>query len=703
MVGIGWRRDIMRVRQAIEAGAVALLALGILGAMCITGLASGEPATLTLWAVPTPHATPSGIATADGLVYFGESNADHVGRLDPVTNLVTEWSVGRGPQELTMGPAGGVYFTERWGDRIGRVVPSGSFYTSEIAGDVGCQPSGIVCDLTGGGTLWYTQRAMGKLTRLTLGGLLFDVLMVQAPTTQSVSPSSTALSPTTATVAPRLTPGNPFLPPGIALAPSTTSGPFTEYEIGDTSTSLRDLAIGPDGTIFVSTEARSIRQFNPTAGTVLYHDLPSDSAAYWVDVDDAGRVWFTESGLARIGRLDPSSGDVIEWTIAGSQPLGIIAASDGTVWFTDRTGDRVGHLDPATHAVTLYSLVAGTRPTDVTLDASGDVWFVAEGNWVGRLALGPVLGPPPVAEGITGIRLTPTSPTTATVTVDYVYWGGAGLPIYLGGLPTIGGATAMEFGYVPGSISAAGSGSASFSLTYMGTDCRTTDGFTAYLYGADRAVITTESASTAATWGPCVSVSPGLPGMALTVDRGCGGAYSIGDPVTISITATETASASLFDFETAGTQKQIAPGLIPAGMTRTVTGTISGPRGVEGLVVLGQTTSGTWVSAGCTLAIAGGTAGAASVEVDRGCGATYRYGETATAILTSSAIGVARLYQFTRDGHVSLVTILPILPGITERIGAPISDVSGTSTFLLHVTSASGEVLAAACSYSVVP
>ncbi len=667
------------------------------------GMAAGEPGTLTSWPIPTPLATASGIVAADGFVYFGESNVDQLGRLDPLTDWVTEWGVGRGPQELALGPAGGIYFTERWGDRIGRILPAGNFYTSERAGDVGSQPTGIACDLTGVGTVWYTQRAMGKLTRLTLGGLMFDVLLGQVPTTRMVSPSTTVLTPTTLAIAPRVTPGNPFLPPGIALAPSTTSGPFVDYEIGDTSTALRDLAIAPDGTLYVSTEARSIRQFNPSSGTVLYHDLPSDSASYGLDVDDAGRVWFTESALSKIGRLDPTSGDVVEWTIAGSQTLGIVAAMDGTVWFTDRDGDRVGHLDPATDAVTLYPLATGCDPTDVTVDATGDVWFVTEANWIGRLSVGPVLGPPPIAEGITGIRVTATSATEGTVTVDYVYSGSRGLPVYVGGLPTVGGTESTQFGYVPARITAAGAGSVSFSLSYYGSACLVTDGVSAYMYGADRMVFVQESEPASALWGSCLSVFPGTAGISVSVNRGCGGAYAIGDSIAVSISATEAVTATLFDFETAGTEKQIALGTIPAGATRTVNGTVSGPRGVEGLVVLARTAGGTWISAGCTFAIAGAAAGAVTVQVDRGCGATYRFAETATAIVTSSVAGLARLYQFTRDGRVGLVTTLPVTPGVTQRVSAPIGDTAGTSTFLLQVTSTAGEILAATCSYTVIP
>ena len=679
--------------------------LAVLVIIACGGLAlgSGEPGTLTSWIVPTGASTPSGILAADGVVYFGESNANRLGRLDPATDVVTEWSVGQGPQELAMGPAGGVYFTERWGDHIGRVLPSGNYYTSETAGASGSQPTGIDCDLIGMGALWYTQREAGKLTRLSLGGLLFDVLMFQAPMTRTVSPSSTPLSPTTLTVAPRVTPGNPLLPPGIALAPHTTSGPYVDYEIGGTSTHLRDLAIAPDGTIFVSTETRSLRQFNPSSITILYHDLPSDSASYYVDVDDAGGVWFTESANGRIGRLDPSSGDVVEWTVPGAQTLGIVAAPDGTVWFTDRVGSRIGHLDPAMGEVTLYPLAAGSGPTDITLDAAGDVWFVAEANWVGRLTLSGVLGMPPLPDGIWAVSVAKLSDTQALVTVDYTYSGSAGLPVFLGGLPTVGGEEAFDFGYSPTRIEAAGSGSASFNLSFTGTACRTTDGIKVYLYGSDRVPFAAYAQVIPLQWGPCGPSGLGLPTITLSVDRGCGGAYAVGDAVSITITPSETVMATLLDFQTDGTQKQIVVGPILGGTARVVHGTVTGPAGTEGVVVRAETESGVWISAGCTLAIGGVAPSTVSVSVDRGCGATYHYGDAATAILQSSVAGVAKLYQVTRTGGVSVAAIRPIQPGTTEYVSAPLGTTTGTSTFLLQVTTASGQVYAATCSYSVVP
>ena len=686
--------------EGLEAGILLLFGLLVCG-LAVFG--SGEPGALTMWTVPTVNSIPGGILVTGGLIYFTESHGNKIGQLDPTASAITEWDVGQGPERVALGPEGGVYFTERWADQIGRILPTSNFYTSESSGAVASEPVGLVADLSGTPSFWYTERGAAKIGELTLGGLLFDVLQGRIPVVHSVSPTTSSLVPTTATVTPRVTPGNPMLPPAIAVAPRTSSGPFTEWTMSGGFMQLRDLVLASDGYVFASTETRSILELNPASDSVLFYDLPTDSMSLRLALDAAGRVWFTESRDEKVGRLNPSSGEVSEWGVTGSQPLDIAVASDGTIWYTDRERSRIAHLEPDAGLLTEYPLAPNSNPLDIVLDASGQVWFTTEQNWIGRLAVGPVLGPPPVADAITAVHVAALSSIEARVTVDYVYSGSHGLPVYVGGLPTVGGAESGSFGYVPGSIPAAGSGSVSFNVSYLGAGCTSTDGMDVYIYDATRATFLSFSAALAMNWGTCSSISSGVPSITLSIDRGCGAAYAIGDTVMIFITPSEKVTGTLIDFDTAGTQNAIALGTIPAGTTRAVPATVTGPAGVEAVAVMAQTAGGTWVSAGCTLAIAGASAAAVSVTTDRGCGATYHYGETATAIMQSSVLGVARLYQITRDGNITGVSSLPIFPGVTERISAPIGATAGTSTFVLDVTSALGQVLAATCSYVVVP
>ncbi len=687
------------------------LVLGICVSLGVAALAGGEPGTLTTWSIPTLNSVPFGVVSVGGLVYFAEVGGNKIGGLDPSANAISEWDVGQGPYDVEAGPAGALYFTERLGGRIGLLTPGGIYYASESVGASGADPLGLAIGLSGDNALWFVERGLGRVGRLALGGLLFDVVQPRTPVVHPVGPTTSPVAPTTTVLLPRVTPGNPMLPPAIALAARSGSAPYTEWTVPTSAYNLRDLVLAPSGKVFASTETASILELDPDSNSILFHDLPTGSVSLELALDPSGKVWFTESASDTVGRLDPSTGEVVEWAVpAGGQPVGIVLAPDGTLWFAERQGDRIGHLEPAINTLTEYPLPHNTYPVDVALDASGQVWFTAErSNVVGRLAIGPTLGLPPllVLDAVTGVHMTFVSTTQAQVTIDYIYSGGHGLPVYVGALATRGGALDTAFGDVPAIIPAAGAGSVTVSLSYTGGGCDVTDGIQVFLYDAiARATFFTADAAYAANWGTCgPSGGPpsGLPAVSVSVDRGCGSDYNSGDPITVSITTSDTATCTLVDFGNTGTQKRTELGTIPAGSTASITGTITGPAGLETLVVMAQTTSGVWVSSACTFSVGGANPSLVSVSVDRGCGATYHYGETATAIIQSSVSGFARLYQVTRDGQVAAITALPIVAGLTQEIKAPIGPVTGTSTFILQMQSTSGQTLTASCSYSVVP
>jgi len=82
----------------------------------------------------------------------------------------------------------------------------------------------------------------------------------------------------------------------------------------------------------------------PTAGSVVSTNV----------TDEEGYVWFTEGGWRgsaggnKIGRLDPATGDVIEFPLPrpNSQPLGMTRGQDGSIWFSQVTGAHVCRILP---------------------------------------------------------------------------------------------------------------------------------------------------------------------------------------------------------------------------------------------------------------------------------------------------------------------------------------------------------------------
>lgn len=82
----------------------------------------------------------------------------------------------------------------------------------------------------------------------------------------------------------------------------------------------------------------------PTPGSVVSTNI----------TDEEGYVWFTEGGWRgsaggnKIGRLDPRSGKIEEFTLPheNSQPLGMTRGKDDSIWFSLVTGARVCRVLP---------------------------------------------------------------------------------------------------------------------------------------------------------------------------------------------------------------------------------------------------------------------------------------------------------------------------------------------------------------------
>jgi virginiamycin B lyase len=74
-------------------------------------------------------------------------------------------------------------------------------------------------------------------------------------------------------------------------------------------------------------------------------------------------IWYVNSGLGRLGRLDPNSGQTKEWPSPSgskSHPYGI-AIVDGIVWYNE-SGQRLDVLvrfDPATERFQSWPIASG--------------------------------------------------------------------------------------------------------------------------------------------------------------------------------------------------------------------------------------------------------------------------------------------------------------------------------------------------------
>jgi streptogramin lyase len=143
------------------------LVTGVLLAASAWLLSSGSTAQaqssrwFTEWTVPTGASEPLfARPVTDDTVFFTERLAGKLGRLNPETNAITEWTVFGFPHDLTFG-FGGVFFANQSGF-IGKLMPGTSQVTYWPVA------LGIPEHLKlAGNTVWFTDAA-GRIGRLNL-------------------------------------------------------------------------------------------------------------------------------------------------------------------------------------------------------------------------------------------------------------------------------------------------------------------------------------------------------------------------------------------------------------------------------------------------------------------------------------------------------------------------------------------------------
>jgi len=215
--------------------------------------------------------------------------------------------------------------------------------------------------------------------------------------------------------------GNTGSPAKIARI--TPGGAITEFVAdgadGCNGCLLTDIAQGPGGILYITTNSATLLRFNvstgsfgsavPVTGSGSFNRLAVGGGNVWitdftndavwrvdiatenvtstpfVDPDDVavdtnGNAWVTDNNDS-IVELGPT-GTVISTTTTTVPPDAITVTNTNQVWFTSAVPATVGHLTPGSpNTVELFPL-ADTRPLGIAASPNGSVWFTqnATGN-----------------------------------------------------------------------------------------------------------------------------------------------------------------------------------------------------------------------------------------------------------------------------------------------------------------------------------
>ncbi|MBA2287349.1 MAG: protein kinase [Ktedonobacteraceae bacterium] len=140
------------------------------------------PASITEFLIPTADSRPGGItAGPNGNLWFTEDYGNKIGRISP-SGTITEFLIPTAqsyPIEITAGPDGNLWFTEGIGNKIGRISPNGTITEFHIPTSHS-HPYGITAGP--GGNLWFTEINSNKIGRISSNGTITEF---HIPTAQS--------------------------------------------------------------------------------------------------------------------------------------------------------------------------------------------------------------------------------------------------------------------------------------------------------------------------------------------------------------------------------------------------------------------------------------------------------------------------------------------------------------------------------------
>jgi virginiamycin B lyase len=290
--------------------------------------------------------------------------------------------------DITRGPDGNVWFTEELSGKVGRITPAGVITEISV-------PSQNLAGIAAGpdGNLWIVDSA-GTIFKMNTAGSILGTFAVPHPAdctedqqlTQIVAGPDQALW---------FTGESCSLIYRITTAGSVTGFPVRPLDF----TRPNAITVGPDGNLWFTelgsdADGRiSIGRITPSGVLTEFKAPAVDIVATSITAGSDGNLWFTDvSGVTghgnQIWRLTPA-GLFTPFPISAAGATSITTGPDGMLWYTAYLGDQIGRLDPSTGEVLNEIRVPTPEagPVSIVTGADGKLWFhEVRANQIGNIS-----------------------------------------------------------------------------------------------------------------------------------------------------------------------------------------------------------------------------------------------------------------------------------------------------------------------------
>ncbi len=306
----------------------------------------GTHVIVTEYDLPRPTIEPHDVVFADGYAWYSNFGEEYLGRLDPKTGQHKEFPL----PELKRG------------------FPTGSL-------DLELDPEG---------KMWLGMMYQGAIAKFDPKTEQFQIF----PVSKERNKDDTQLNMLTMNFGIDGKMWTNDAGPGTILRLDVATGKYEDFDPlamlpgGKANKSIYDIAADSRNNLYMTEYQNNyIVRLDAKTGKVTYYQAPTSvSRNRRGNIDAQDRLWFAEYRGNKIGLFDTRQEKFSEWALPRfTQPYDVIWDKNGELWTGGMTTDRVVRLDPKTGQTVEYPLARDTNMRRMFVDdATSPVTF-----WVG--------------------------------------------------------------------------------------------------------------------------------------------------------------------------------------------------------------------------------------------------------------------------------------------------------------------------------
>jgi virginiamycin B lyase len=295
------------------------------------------------WLVPWEDSEPGHTyVDSSGRVWFAGHSGDYIANFSPQTGDFNRYDLRKGtsPVALVVGADRTIWFASNKRRHIGSLNPSTGRVSEFAMPDKKAKdPRSIAFDSAG--NIWFTVEDSNFIGRLQVTS--GDIELIQVPTKK-------------------------VRPHGIV--------------------------VNANGEVWAAASAQNVLlRIDPAVMSITEIRTPNEDSRFRRIVATSDNlIWYADFELGNLGRYNPQSGEFAEWALPGgtdSKPHGMAVDRNDRIWIveTGRDPNRLIGFDTANQIFLTETDIpsgAGSVSDMHYHEATGEIWFGTETNYIGR-------------------------------------------------------------------------------------------------------------------------------------------------------------------------------------------------------------------------------------------------------------------------------------------------------------------------------